>query len=110
VDQKSQTYAEIYRPSFHLTAATHKALRAQAQVMAYEDAKLQFDTFADHCQLANARLTIIEPPTYESYPRMAGARFADAAASETPIIPDDILVSASWRFRWSFTPTASCPL
>lgn len=104
----TQTYAELHRPSFHLFSATKVKLRSEAQGLAYDDAKAQFDTFAGRCDLGGARLTTIETPTYEYYARLDGGRFADAG-SETPVIPDDITVSASWRFKWTFVPTSSCP-
>jgi uncharacterized protein YggE len=102
----AQTYAELRQPSFELTPETMRSLRATAQANAYDDAKAQFDVFAARCQFQDAQLTNISPPTYDSYPRQDGT----AAGEGTPVIPDDINVTAQWRFEWTFTPTAGCYL
>jgi uncharacterized protein YggE len=103
----TQTYAELSQPQFSLSSETIVALRSQAQGNAYDDAKAQFDTFVSRCTLRNPRLTTIEPPTYDMYPRQAGARIGEDNAS-TPLIPDDIAVSSSWRFIWTFDPSPGC--
>lgn len=110
-DQAAQTYAELAQPSFSLRAETMKSLRATAQGAAYDDAKGQLDVFASRCAFQDARLTTISPPEYDAYPRKDGdAMNSDMGGSATPIIPDDINVTATWRFEWAFTPSPSCPL
>lgn len=104
----AQTYAELDQPSFHLREATLKSLKRTAQVEAYDDAHLQYQAFQDRCQFGDPRLTTIEPPEYSVYARKGGAAMV-SDGTNTPIIPDDLAVDASWKFIWTFNPVAGCP-
>jgi len=106
-EQVAQTYAEIGQTSFQLYPETTKALRKEAQIKAYDDAKAQLDTFAKRCGLENLKLLSITPPEYRVAPKYSDMGFA-AASSRTPIVPDELSVSAVWRFEWSFNPTSGC--
>jgi uncharacterized protein YggE len=105
----AQTYAELGQPAFDLYPETTKRLRQEAQVAAYDDARSQFEAFQSRCAFVDPQLISITPPEYTVYPRVDGEAMPSMDAGVTPIIPDDIAVNASYRFEWSFTPSANCP-
>jgi uncharacterized protein YggE len=105
-DKVAQTYAELGQPAYHLSAATETKLRGEAQVKAYADAKAQFDVFKSQCQFQDPELTTIAPPDYSIVARSGGVDIP--ANAPTPLIPDELVESASWKFTWSFTPGPGC--
>lgn len=108
--KKAQTYAEASQPFFGVKAATDARLRREAQVAAYDDAKAQFNAFASRCPFQDVHLTVIAPPTYRVERPSAEAMEENATTdTETPIIPDQIRVSAQWQFEWSYIAPSTCP-
>jgi uncharacterized protein YggE len=107
--KKAQTYAEASQPFFSVKAATDARLRREAQVAAYDDAKAQFNAFASRCPFQDVHLTVIAPPTYKVERPSAEAMEEASSELETPIIPDQIRVSAQWQFEWSYIAPSTCP-
>lgn len=102
----TQTYAEFARPEFHLSPESSQKMRQTAQVLAFDDAKLQLDTLSQRCGFKNIRLLRISPTEYSYVYKLAGERLP--AYSTTPIIPDEMEVQATLRVEWQFDPTTDC--
>lgn len=102
VTGEAQTYAELGEPSFSVFAETYASMKKEAQGKAWADASGQFQVFLNQCKLQNVKLAQISQPEYM---RLAKAMPSAGNAEDTPIIPDAISVSATWRFIWSFDPT-----
>jgi len=102
-DLAAQTYGEIDPPSFHLYPETLREMRSSAQRSAYDDARHQYDALSQRCHFEGTRLIRVAPPSYDVSPMFQGeALKLDAASSETPILPDELSVSVSLEFIWSF--------
>lgn len=108
-DKTDQTYAQLAQPGFSVYPETMQRLRKEAESKAWDDAKGQYDGFASKCDFQDSHLTSIAPPTY-AYPH-----FSDSPAPahggkqpETPILPDELSVQATWKFIWTYTPGGHC--
>jgi uncharacterized protein YggE len=97
-----QTYAELGEPTFSVFPETYSSMKKEAQAKAWKDASEQFRVFMEQCQLQNVKLSQISQPEYFSLAKSAPLTGSDS----TPIIPEAISVFASWRFVWTFDPTA----
>jgi uncharacterized protein YggE len=107
----AQTYAQLSQPSFVLLPGTLTKLRAQAQKDAYADAKAQFENFRSVCPFQNPQLVSVTPPqAVTPMPRFAAPASVEAGGTATPILPDELVVSAQWKFVWEYEPSASCAI
>ncbi|MFM8269313.1 MAG: SIMPL domain-containing protein [Pseudomonadota bacterium] len=100
--EKQQTYAELEQPTFAVYPETYSGMKKEAQGKAWMDALGQFNGFLNQCKLQNAKLAQISEPEYFGLAKSAPLNDEVGA----PIIPDSISVSATWKFVWSFDPTA----
>lgn len=101
-----QTYAELMQPIFHVYGSTMQKLEKEAHGKAWDDAKAQFEAFQEKCKFLNPVLKTIATPIYSSYPKALEKAYS--VGGETPIIPDNIFVRATWRIVWEFDPTSGC--
>jgi uncharacterized protein YggE len=104
----TQTYAEIGRPEFQIYPETSKKLRDTAQVEAFDDAKQQLAALSSRCQFSELRLTSITPAEYSYAYKLAGERLPLGGGSSTPVIPDEVEISAILRMEWAFNPQQDC--
>lgn len=101
-EDKQQTYAELEQPAFAVYPETYTKMKQEAQGKAWLDALGQFNGFVAQCKLQNAKLAQISEPEYFGLAKSAPL----SEEVGTPIIPDSISVSATWKFVWSFDPTS----
>lgn len=99
----AQSYAELSHPNFSLYSETYTRLRKEAQSMSWKDANEQLDTFKTVCEFKNLRLVKISEPEYTMRQKFA-------ADESNPMIPDSLIVYATWHFIWEFDPTPGCRL
>jgi len=99
---REQTFAELRQPAFAVYPATHEQMKKEAQQEAWVDARTQFQVFLDQCPLQNVKLAQISQPEYFG---LAKAMPSNREGT-VPIIPDAISVYATWKFVWTFDPTA----
>jgi uncharacterized protein YggE len=106
--QVTQTFSEFGRPEFHLYPETAKKMRESAQVLAFDDAKSQLNALSTRCEFTNLRLIRLSPAEYSYIYKLAGERMPVLSTS-TPVIPDELEVSATLRIEWAFDPaSAAC--
>lgn len=106
-DQVAQTFAELGQPHFDVYPETSLKLKHEAQSKAYDDAIGQFEVFKKRCAFSDERLILIAQPQYEVLPRMRSAGVY-AASNTTPIIPDEVIYQAHWRFEWTYEAPLGC--
>ncbi len=106
-DKVAQTFAELGEPHFDVYPETANRLKYDAQSKAYDDALGQFAVFKKRCPFTDERLVAISQPQYEVLPRMRVAGVY-AATTSTPVIPDEIVYRANWRFEWSYVAPLGC--
>jgi uncharacterized protein YggE len=106
-DKVAQTFAELGEPHFDVYPETATKLKYEAQSKAYDDALGQFAVFKKRCPFTDERLVAISQPQYEVLPRMRTTGVY-AASTPTPVIPDEIVYRASWRFEWSYAAPQGC--
>ena len=104
--QIKQTYADLQQPIFDVQPATRTRLQQEADVGALQNAKAQADAFAKYCGFEGVSLTAISPAQYGMAPIAHGA--AIGGSSQTPIIPDEIRLTSTLRFAWSYAGSGSC--
>lgn len=95
------TYAELLEPYFYVYPETFQSMKKEAQTKAWGDALEQFQVFYNQCKLNNVKLAQISQPEYFGLAKSAPV----ASEHLTPIIPDAVAVSATWKFVWTFDPT-----
>lgn len=106
--QVAQTFSEFGRPEFHLYPKTAQKMRESAQVLAFDDAKSQLNALSTRCEFTNLRLTRLSPAEYSYIYKLAGERMPVLTTS-TPVIPDELEVTATLRIEWAFDPvSAAC--
>lgn len=101
--QATQTFSEFGRPEFHLYRDTAQKMRESAQVSAFDDAKSQLNALSTRCQFTNLRLIRLSPAEYSYIYKLAGERMPVLTTS-TPVIPDELEVTATLRMEWAFDP------
>jgi uncharacterized protein YggE len=106
-DKVAQTFAELGEPHFDVYPETATRLKYDAQSKAYDDALGQFAVFKKRCPFTDERLVAISQPQYDVLPRMRAAGVY-ATTTPTPLIPDEIVYRASWRFEWSYVAPQGC--
>jgi uncharacterized protein YggE len=104
----TQTFSEFGKPEFHLYPETAKKMRESAQVSAFDDAKSQLNALSTRCEFTNLRLIRLSPAEYSYIYKLAGERMP-VLTSSTPVIPDELEVTATLRMEWAFDPgSAAC--
>lgn len=106
--QVTQTFSEFGKPEFHLYPETARKMRESAQVLAFDDAKSQLNALTTRCEFTNLRLIRLSPAEYSYIYKLAGERMPVLSTS-TPVIPDELEVTATLRMEWAFDPgSATC--
>ncbi len=106
-EKQEQTFIHLSSPHFGLTKENLTILRKQAQQSALQDAKDQFQNFDVYCHFKSAKLNSVTPPSFTSTIRY-GAKMAESSESSTPVIPENITVTAIWNFIWEFELAPGC--
>ena len=106
-NKKEQSFVQLSSPEFSLTDENRTKLRRQAQQAALQDAKDQFLNFDANCHFKSAKLNSLTPPSFSSVLRYA-SKAAETSDSATPVIPENITVTATWNFIWEFDSTPGC--
>ncbi len=101
--QVTQTFSEFGKPEFHLYSETAQKMRESAQVSAFDDARSQLNALSTRCQFTNLRLIRLSPAEYSYIYKLAGERMPVLTTS-TPVIPDELEVTATLRMEWAFDP------
>lgn len=107
IDKKEQTYVQISSPQFSLTEDNLNKTRKLAQQSALMDAKNQLQNFNDSCDFRSLKLMSVAVPTFDSWVRY-GTKSASISESSTPVIPEEITVTAAWSFTWEFDSAPRC--
>jgi len=105
--KKQQTFIQLGSPQFGLKEENLNKLRKQAQQSALEDAKAQLQNFDENCHFKSIKLRSLAPPALNTFVRF-GAKSSTPTESSTPIIPEEITVTASWNFSWEFESAPGC--
>lgn len=105
--KKQQTFIQLGSPQFGLKEENLNKLRKQAQHAALEDAKAQLQNFDDNCHFKSIKLRSLAPPSLNTFVRF-GAKSSSTPESSTPIIPEEITVTATWNFSWEFENAPGC--
>jgi uncharacterized protein YggE len=106
-DKQEQTFAQLSSPEFLLTSENQIKLRKDSQQAALDDAKDQFRNFDANCHFNLAKLSSVSTPNFNTVVRY-GAKMADVEDSSTPVIPENITVTAVWNFIWEFESAPGC--
>lgn len=104
---QEQTFAHISSPYFKLTEDTYRQLRKQAQQAALNDAKEQFSNFDADCHFRDVHLNSVSTPVFNSVVRFEAKKSVHEDGS-TPVIPENITVTAVWSFIWEFGEATAC--
>jgi uncharacterized protein YggE len=102
-----QCFVQLSSPAFGLKESSQLKLRKMAQTEAFKDAKEQFANFDANCHFRGAKLTSLNPPNFSSVMRYA-SKAASAPESSTPMLPENISISATWNFTWDFELAPGC--
>lgn len=106
-DHQEQTFAQLTSPEFLLTTENQIKLRRESQQAALDDAKDQFHNFDANCHFNLAKLSSVTTPNFNTVIRY-GAKMANAELDSTPVIPENITVTAVWNFVWEFESAPGC--
>ena len=101
-----QSYAELMQPNFNLYPETYDQLKKKTYSQAYADAKNQLDAIKEGCSFINLQLKSIMPNFMHSSARESARAYSPS--EETPVLPDEIVLKASWKFIWTFEQFNQC--
>lgn len=107
IDKTEQTFIQLSSPQFGLTEENEKSLQKQAQNLSLKDAQEQIKNFDDTCHFASLKLESVASPSFTNTVRY-GAKSVGSNESSTPVIPEQITVTAIWNFIWEFDSAPGC--
>lgn len=106
--QQRQTTGSVSQFSFYLYPETISRLRLAAQKKALEDARSQFNGFAETCGFRNAVLKKISPPVVGVFAPQAAHAAPLPGGVQPPLLPAELKVDVQWKFLWEFDHGGTC--